>query len=158
MMNNLAQIIAYFCLNYPYPQELSDARLTKMVYLSDWFASLSLGDQLTEISWYFNHYGPYVDDISATALAYPNMFNINYDQNYYGNTKKTIQYVGNHSLINIDEQTKIILDTVMDQTKHMYFNDFINFVYSTYPIAKNDRYAYLNLPDLAKEYKTILVQ
>lgn len=157
-MNILAQIIAYYCINYPYPQELSDARLTKMVYLSDWFSSLSLGHQLTEISWYFNHYGPYVEDISATAQAYPHMFNISLDQNYYGNTKKIIQYVGDNSLINIDTQTRIILNTVMDQTKHMYFNDFINFIYSTYPISKNDRYAYLDLPNLAAEYKIILAQ
>lgn len=157
MMNKLAQIIAYYCLNYPYPQELSDARLTKMVYLSDWFASLSLGHQLTEVAWYFNHYGPYVDDISATAQAYSNLFKISFDQNYYGNTKKTIQYVGDSSLINIDINSKIILDTVMERTKHMYFNDFISFVYSTYPITKNDRYAYLNLPELAREYNKILL-
>lgn len=156
-MNILAQVMAYYCLTYPHPQELSDARLTKMVYLSDWFSSLSLGNQITDISWYFNHYGPYVEDVLTTAQRYPDLFKVSLEQNYYGNTKKIIQYVGSSSLLTLNEQTKIILNAVVEQTKHMYFNDFIEFIYSTYPISKNDRYAYLDLPNLAKEYKTVAV-
>jgi len=154
-MNLLAQIIAYYCLQYPYPGELSDARLTKMVYLSDWFSSLSLGNQLTNISWYFNHYGPYVDDVFNTVQARPDLFDISIDSNYYGNNKKTIRFKGDAAFINLPPHIQRILDTVVIETQHMYFNDFINFVYSTYPIAKNDRYAYLDLPNLAREYKTI---
>lgn len=152
-MNFLAQIIAYYCLHYPYPGELSDARLTKMVYLSDWFSSLSQGNQLTNISWYFNHYGPYVDDILNTVQSRPDLFDVNIEPNYYGNSKKTIRFRGNSSFINLPPHTRRILDTVMSETQHMYFNDFIDFVYSTYPIAKNDRYAYLDLPRLAREYQ-----
>lgn len=150
-MNYLAKIIAYYCIHYPYRDELSDARLTKMVYLADWFSSLSSGKQLTHIRWYFNHYGPYVDDVIDAVQASSRFFQINTEYNYYGNSKKLISYKGHESLIQLDSFTIHILNTVVEETKHMYFNEFIDFVYSTYPIAKNDRYAYLNLEELARE-------
>jgi len=60
-MNNLVdEIIKYICLNYPYKYKLSKARLTKMVYLIDWYYSKLNKHQMTNISWEFNHYGPYV--------------------------------------------------------------------------------------------------
>ncbi len=116
-MNILAQVMAYYCLTYPHPQELSDARLTKMVYLSDWFSALSLGDQITDISWYFNHYGPYVEDVLTTAQRYPDLFKVSLEQNYYGNTKKIIQYVGSSSLITLNEQTKTAVDSLIELTE-----------------------------------------
>lgn len=152
-MDILTRIIAYYCLRYPYPEELSDARLTKMVYLSDWFSSLSKGRQLTNISWYFNHYGPYVDDVYQTVLHNPDIFNINYENNYYGNSKKIIKCKKDLTSLRLDSITRDILDAVIEETQHLYFNNFIDYIYSTYPIAKNDRYAFLDLPYLAQEFK-----
>ncbi|MFC0274215.1 Panacea domain-containing protein [Metabacillus herbersteinensis] len=34
-----------------------------MVYLADWYSALKNGKQLTNIEWYFDHYGPYVVDV-----------------------------------------------------------------------------------------------
>ena len=59
----LRDVVAYLCSHYPHREELSKARLTKMVYLADWKSALQRGSQLTEIKWQFNHYGPYVDDV-----------------------------------------------------------------------------------------------
>ncbi|MEZ5576726.1 MAG: DUF4065 domain-containing protein [Candidatus Competibacteraceae bacterium] len=59
-MNRLQNIMAYFGIEYPHKFELSKARLTKMIYLADWFSSLADGKKLTDIEWLFNHYGPYV--------------------------------------------------------------------------------------------------
>lgn len=70
-MNKLQKIIAYFCIRYPYKGELSKARLTKLVYLADWFSALIDDHQLTDIDWLFNHYGPYVDDVFEVASRSP---------------------------------------------------------------------------------------
>ncbi|WP_336938329.1 Panacea domain-containing protein [Acinetobacter modestus] len=152
MENKLEKIMAYICQNYPFKDELSDARLTKMIYLTDWFSSVLVGHQATDIEWVFNHYGPYVKDISELANSSKN-FIVKKKLNPYGNNKAVIAYVGED--IDIDITSKKIINKVIDKTKSMYFNDFIDYVYSTYPIKNNDRYTILNLPELAQQYKAL---
>lgn len=146
--------MCYFCQNYPYRDELSNSRLTKLVYLSDWFSCLLYGKQLTEIRWVFNHYGPYVDDIIDTARQ-DRLFVISYSQNFYGDNKLIISCDENYQpMISIKE--KNIIDFVIEKTKSMYFNEFIDYVYSTYPISSQQRYLNLDLVSLAREYKSTL--
>ncbi|WP_333661329.1 Panacea domain-containing protein [Acinetobacter sp.] len=152
MENKLEKIMAYICQSYPFKDELSDARLTKMIYLTDWFSSVLVGHQATDIEWVFNHYGPYVKDISELANSSKN-FIVKKKLNPYGNNKAVITYVGED--IDIDITSKKIINKVIDKTKSMYFNDFIDYVYSTYPIKNNDRYTILNLPELAQQYKAL---
>jgi uncharacterized phage-associated protein len=151
LKTNLEKIIAYICQQYPYKDELSDARLTKMVYLTDWFSSLVDDKQATEIKWLFNHYGPYVPDIYQVAKDNGN-FVVKTKSTVYGNHKKIIDYIGDDK-INLEPLIKSVIDKVIDKTKSMYFNDFIDYVYSTYPVKNNDRYSILDLPRLAHEYR-----
>ena len=153
-MFNLREIMCYFCQNYPYRDELSNSRLTKLVYLSDWFSCLLYGKQLTEIRWVFNHYGPYVDDIIDTARQ-DRLFVISNSQNFYGDNKLIISCDENYQpMISIKE--KNIIDFVIEKTKSMYFYEFIDYVYSTYPISSQQRYLNLDLVSLAREYKSTL--
>ena len=62
-MASIKDVLAYIITKYPYESELSKARLTKLVYLSDWESSVSRGKSITDLEWYFNHYGPYIDEI-----------------------------------------------------------------------------------------------
>lgn len=148
MNNILLQIIIYFCKYYPHSAELSDARLTKMVYLSDWFSCLLRGKQITNIQWIFNHYGPYVDDVKVEVEHNPNLFQIETTLNFYGDYKKIIslkkemcnQLQTSQFSIKLDPQTQEILKLVIEKTQKLYFNDFITYVYSTYPIIKNTKY------------------
>lgn len=149
-MNDLEKIMAYICQTYPFKDELSDARLTKMVYLTDWFHSVLKSQQSTEIIWVFNHYGPYVKDIYSLAESSKNFVVVN-KPTVYGNSKTVINYIGEP--ITLEPTLEKIIDKIIDKTKGMYFNDFIDYVYSTYPIKNNDRYAILDLPELAKEYR-----
>ncbi|WP_075167849.1 MULTISPECIES: Panacea domain-containing protein [Acinetobacter] len=152
-MNRLIDVIAFFCISYPYPSELSDARLTKMVYLADWFYSLAYEEQITQINWYFNHYGPYVDDIYLCAKNHNDKFQISYEQTAFGSVKTVIQFIGSRDEIILTTQVEKILYLVIEKTKSMYFNEFIEYVYSTYPIKSKERYAFLDLPKLANQYK-----
>lgn len=151
-MNRLQNILAYLCIHYPHKGELSKARLTKLVYLADWFSALSDDQQMTDIKWLFNHYGPYVDDITNCAQT-SNQFKITTEQTLHGSTKYLIQFIGDLDEDTLSKRDKQILGVVIDKTKQMYFNDFINYVYSTYPIQSKDRYSYLDLLSLANEYK-----
>lgn len=151
-MNRLQNIIAYLCLNYPYPNELSNSRLTKLVYLADWGSALADERQLTNIQWLFNHYGPYVDDIKE-AVEYSNDFVFQSDSNMFGSSKNIIRFRGDLYNLNLSHRDKTILDLVMERTKSMYYNDFIDYVYSTYPVHSQNRYSHLDLVSLAREYK-----
>jgi hypothetical protein len=37
----------------------------------------------------------------------------------------------------------------------MYFNDFIDYVYSTFPVSSNERYSSLDLVGLASKYRRL---
>lgn len=150
-MNKLENIIAYFCRHYPHQHELSKARLTKLVYLADWFSSLLNGEQLTEIEWVFNHYGPYVDDVENVARKNSDNFTLTQTYTGYGDVKYLISFNDNVA-IELDESEERILDFVITRTQDMYFNQFIDYVYSTYPIQAKERYSRLNLQELAREY------
>jgi len=151
-MNKLQSIVAYLCLKYPYKSELSKARLTKLVYLADWFSSLVDGKPITNIEWLFNHYGPYVDDV-VDSIRNTSEFSIECEPNGYGATKHLISFRGNENEINLSSRERAILNVVIEKTKSLYFNDFIDYVYSTYPVKSQERYSTLDLESLAKEYK-----
>jgi hypothetical protein len=151
-MNKLQQVIAYLCLNYPYKSDLSKARLTKLVYLSDWFSALNNEKQLTNIEWVFNHYGPYVDDVINAADPTVG-FRRDIDQTMYGSSKCVISFQGDDSKIELKQDEKSILDFVINKTQNLYFNSFIDYVYSTYPVKTKERYSTLNLVALAEQYR-----
>jgi len=152
-MNKLQSIIAYFCINYPHKGELSKARLTKLVYLTDWYSALVDDKKLTNINWIFNHYGPYVDDVVNNANKSEG-FTISKEQTAYGTDKYLIGFKGDFDESSLSSRERQILDAVIEKTKSLYFNDFINYVYSTYPITSKKRYSELDLVGLAKSYKS----
>ncbi len=151
-MNRLQNIMAYFCIEYPHKSELSKARLTKMIYLADWFSSLADGKKLTDIEWLFNHYGPYVEDVMDNASVSEG-FRISQEVTMYGSQKYVVSFVGELDSESLSQRDKKILDLVIEKTKSLYFNDFINYVYSTYPVKSKNRYSTLDLVALANEYK-----
>lgn len=151
-MNRLQNIMAYFCIEYPHKSELSKARLTKMIYLADWFSSLADGKKLTDIEWLFNHYGPYVEDVMDNASVSEG-FRISQEVTMYGSQKYVVSFVGELDSESLSQRDKKILDLVIEKTKPLYFNDFINYVYSTYPVKSKNRYSTLDLVALANEYK-----
>ncbi|MDX7827491.1 Panacea domain-containing protein [Aeromonas caviae] len=153
-MNKLQKIIAYFCVKYPHKGELSKARLTKLVYLADWFSALIDDRQLTDIDWLFNHYGPYVDDVVEVASRSP-YFSIVSEQTMYGSDKYLISFNGYFDENSLPYRERQILDFVINKTKHLYFNDFIDYVYSTYPVESRNRYSRLDLVSLAREYNDL---
>ncbi|WP_319380661.1 Panacea domain-containing protein [Thiomicrorhabdus sp.] len=151
-MNKIQSIIAYLCNEYPHKSEITKARLTKMVYLADWFSALLKGKQLTDINWVFNHYGPYVDDVVEAAQTNYG-FKIETESTPYGTPKYIISFHGNSENIDLTNDDKEILQKVIEKTRSLYFNDFVDYVYSTYPVKTNERYSTFNLEQLAQQYK-----
>ncbi|MDD3419016.1 MAG: Panacea domain-containing protein [Candidatus Gastranaerophilales bacterium] len=158
MEHNLRDIILYICKKYPHKNELSNARLTKLVYLSDWKNVLNNGRQLSGIDWIFNHYGPFVDDVLQEAQFNDDLFTVSYEKTIYGNLKQVINIRKNIET-EIDEDDLLdanargIINAVIEKTSPKSWNQFIQMVYSTYPVLTSEKGTHLNLIELRKKYK-----
>lgn len=155
-MSKLNNVIRYLTSKYPHKHELSKTRLTKMVYLSDWYYTQKYNKQITNIEWYFDHYGPYVTDVYETALD-DKYLSIEKGFSLYGAPKTTIKINDDYvtAKIKLNKKEIEVLDAVIEDTKDLYWQDFIEKIYSTYPIREGQRYSNLNLVELAEENRKI---
>ena len=156
MKDKIKNILKYLLKEYPHKSELSASRLTKMLYLADWKSALENGKQITDTTWHFNHYGPYVDDFMEIAENDQDIELVD-DVTIFGGRKKLIKLSkkGEQDYdINPDEQ--YILDFVIAKTESKNYEDFITLVYSTFPVMSNTKYSDLDLVELAKQYKKLL--
>lgn len=150
-MSEMRNIVAYICAKYPHKNELSKARLTKLVYLSDWRSALVSGETVTSINWKFNHYGPYVDDVMDVVRS-DKSFTVRGEVNMFGSPKETIYYNGSEP--EVDGDDKKIIDFVISKTKNLTWDGFIKLVYSTYPVLVSEKQTYLDLSAIAARYKS----
>ena len=157
-MVELIDIISYILKNYPHKTELSNARLTKMIYLIDWRSAFDYGEQITNINWYFDNYGPFVHDVEDVINNNSGLIKRVDTYTIYG-TKKTMFLLKNEDINfdNLSENVISTIDIIIEKTKRLYWKDFIDFVYSTYPIVTSERYTFLNLIKKAEEYKKELL-
>lgn len=153
-MNNLLNIIYYICLNYPNNEDLSNARLNKIIYLADWRNVLRRGRQVSNINWVFNHYGPFVFDIIDEVNAHENIFEVKCIANDFGAPKQIISLKGGLNQVNTNIEDSDSIDFIIEKTKDMGFNKFIQYVYSTYPVLSSQHGEALNLLEKAEEYRT----
>lgn len=151
---NINDIVAYVIKNYPRPDELSKARLNKIIYLIDWKSILLHGKPITSIQWVYNHYGPYVNDIEESLIK-DERFSFKKKSNIYGNEKTVIELINQENFIEPTSDEKEVIDFIIEKTKKFNFNNFIKLVYSTYPIISQPQGSTLNLIELANEYKNL---
>ena len=152
-MVNLIDIISYILKFYPYKNELSNARLTKMIYLMDWRFAFDHGKQITNIKWYYDNYGHFDHDIK-NAINYKEKIKKIIMYTIYGN-KKTLFSLKNNDIKfdNLSEDIISTINIIIEKTKNLSWEQFINFIYSTYPIVTSERYTFLDLVKKAEEYK-----
>ncbi|MCE2930269.1 MAG: SocA family protein [Vampirovibrionales bacterium] len=153
-MDTLKDTIYYLIDKYPYKNELSNARLTKLVYLSDWHQAINRQKQITSIDWYFDNYGPFVWDVENTVKENNDLMVYEEHKTIFGSPKKLFKIIDKSYKPELSEEQKNSLDHVIEKTKSLNFNDFIKLVYSTYPIMTSERYSKLNLVEKAKDYAT----
>lgn len=155
-MADLKDIIGYILQQYPHKSELSNARVTKMVYLADWKQMLNDRHQISGIDWYFDNYGPFVWDVKRAVDDNKDVFDIVHTMNGNGGTKTLFSLKpGKNNSFQLNDCEKKAIDAVIDNTKSLYWDDFITFVYSTYPVASNERYSSLDLKKAADEYQLV---
>jgi hypothetical protein len=149
----LKDILVYILQEYPYKSELSNARVTKIIYLADWRHVLENNTQVSTIKWFFNSYGPFVWDIMETAKNNTDIFDIDETENLQGQEKRLIVLRNENFQPQLTKTEKAAIDHIIKVTKPMSWENFIRLVYSTHPIISSERYTHLNLIDKAKEYQ-----
>jgi hypothetical protein len=154
-MAELRDVIAYILKKYPSRQleELSNARLTKMVYLVDWLGCLSTGRQITRIKWRFDNHGPFVWDVKDCAQSNPNLFSVEQDRNAFGAKRTRFNLRDESYKPNLSSFEMSAVDKIINISSPLYWSDFISLVYGTHPIASSERYTDLDLVQKAAEYK-----
>lgn len=154
-MNTLKDVIAYLLRRYPHAEDLSKARVTKMVYLADWKSAIEYGRQVTSIRWYFDNYGPYRPDVYNEVLANDELFSITDTNNMFGDRKSVLSLKNSSYEPHLSEAAKRVLDHVIDETQMLNWTDFISLIYGTFPISLSPRYTDLDLVQLAIRYKKL---
>lgn len=152
-MAKLQDILAYMLQRYPHSGDLSNARVTKMVYLADWRHVLEEGRQISSIRWYFDNYGPFVWDVLDTVNSNPFVFRAKETINAYGSHKTAISCIDASYAPQLDPSERHAIDHVIQATAPLGWQQFIGLVYSTHPIVRSERFTHLDLRKLATEYK-----
>lgn len=149
----LEDLVYFVIKNYPVKSHLSKARLTKIIFLMDWKYCLDYWEQITNINWYFDTYGPYVPDIVNLTQKENSLFKTNDFINFFNNLWTIIDIKNSNYNPEINNNIKEVFQFIINATSKLNFSDFINFVYSTYPIQVSNRFSYLNLEELSNQYK-----
>jgi hypothetical protein len=153
-MASLDHVIAYVVRRYPYKDDLSNARLTKMIYLADWYNAKNRKRPVTNIRWYYDNYGPFVWDIYRTARESP-IFKIRSSRTIFGHPKDIIEVSDEGFEPELTTDEKNALDHVIEETKDLGWAPFIQLIYATYPVASSSKYTHLNLERLANDYESL---
>ena len=75
----------------------------------------------------------------------------------YGSPKDLILAKDGAPAPKLSSNVTRILDHMIKETAPLYWKDFIQLVYSTYPVVSQPRYTDLDLPVLALEYESDLM-
>lgn len=153
-MATLKDVIFYLISKYPKlaNSDLSNARVTKMVYLSDWHHAVNYSKQITNIHWFFDNYGPFVHDVKQEVESHQNIFSVKKATNYFGREKTLFEINDSAYQPSLTDDEKQSMDHVINTTQTLGWDSFIKLVYSTYPIMTSERYTPLDLISKAHSY------
>lgn len=155
--SNLKDLVAYVLLRYPYPDDLSNSRLTKLIFLIDWKFCLVDGRKASGIEWYFDHYGPYVEDVIELA-RFDSDFQVLSVRGRSGSVKNIIGLSKDFcDVVRLDEVSESCVKFIIDLTADKSYDEFIEFVYSLYPVVTCPRYSDIDLVKKAREYKKLIL-
>jgi uncharacterized protein YwgA len=154
-MASIKDVVAYIINSYPYKAELSNARITKMIYLADWHHAIKYRSQVTHIKWYFDNYGPYVSDVITDVTKNPDLFNVEKIKNLYGTPKNLISLKDESYIPSLKQSQMKSLDFIIEITKSLNWTEFVSLVYSTYPITSSEKYYHLDLVEKATAYSKL---
>lgn len=152
-MPNLRDVIVYICQHYPREQELTETRLTQIVYLADWLHAVQHGVPFLDIAWEFNIYYGLSTDPIANVVAEDEVFELAEISDVFGYPKRVVRLKEEVSQVPLPETEMRVIDAVIQTASSGTFDSFIRYLYHTFALASETGASKLNLNDLARRYK-----
>lgn len=155
-ISKIESLLVYICAKYPYKKELSVRRLIHTIYLCDWLSVLIHDKQVSDVKWYFDHYGPDSKDITQIITHNAKIFKeINSGTTRIDNIINLQKSIIGKCLFlfELDNDSKKIINKIINKTKHIYSNELMNLVYNTEPVSYGIRYQNMDLIKSKKELK-----
>jgi len=152
-MKNLLDTILYIFEEYRKKDELSTARLVLLVFLIDWKFAIENERQFTETKWTYEQFGPFSKDILILIKNKKDIFKIDIIKKSDGMTTERLTLKSN-SVIEIKNfEAKSAADFILENTYSMTWSEFIQLVFSSYPIISNSKNTQLDLSKDSLRFK-----
>jgi hypothetical protein len=149
-MSDVREVIGYLCSRNKLP--LSKMRLAKLLYLADWTNAQKYGQQLTDLQWRFNRYGPYADNVDIVELARNSKdFDILRVKDSFGSDTDFVKCLVEKPYKDLSSTARETLDSVLHDYYAEPFQAFSDSVLRTYPLLSQKPDLELDLPKLAQE-------
>ena len=141
-MAYVEDVLAYLSHNYPWPGQLSMARLSYMLYLADWRSALLYDKPVSNVRWHLEGNAPQPSQRDPHgAMTWDELERIFLELIAEGNPE------------NVERQEKAVLDYVIATACERSLVDLIRLVNSTFPVITQPQNQTLNLVGLAQDYR-----
>ena len=137
-------------------RRMARSTLAKLVYLTDYLYAKKYGKAYTATKWYYDDYGPFVDDVEK-AITGVSGVSVESGKNPMGKAATYFSYDGDTPSIQ-DEALKCILDHIVELYESYGYNKFVKYVCNTYPAKKTSKYERIDLNRLVAEEKEVVVE
>ncbi|MDO5105957.1 Panacea domain-containing protein [Capnocytophaga sp.] len=151
-MERVINILDYLYLKYPNPNQLSISRVMKLLYLIEWRYAITKFEKLTDIEWINTEYGPFYKSLRDIFNESSN-FDVKDDIDDNGRKQTMIFFLNRKGDINLKENTKEVINFVIDICKDYSWVELNSLVNSTYGVINTQQEQVINILELAKKYK-----
>lgn len=151
-MERVINILNYLYSEYPNPNQLSISRVMKLLYLIEWRYAITKFEKLTDIEWLHTAYGPFYKSLRSIFSESSN-FDIKLDIDDKGREQTIIIFLNKKENISLNDETKEVIDFVIEHCKDYSWIELNNLVNSTYGVMNTPQGHIIDIIQLAKKYK-----
>lgn len=152
-MKNLLETILYIFEEYRKKDELSSARLVLLIFLIDWKFAIDNGKQFTEAKWVYEHFGPFSNDVFTLIRKKNDIFKVDIIKKEDGEITERL-FLKSNSIVGVKNfEAKSAADFILENTYSMTWSEFIQLVFSSYPIISNSKNTQLDLSKDSLRFK-----
>lgn len=151
-MDRVINILDYLYLNYPNSNQLSMSRVMKLLYLIEWRYAITKFKKLTDIEWLQTEYGPFNKSL-RTIFNESSNFDVSIKIDDNNKEQIIIVFLNKKENLEAHEETKEVVDFVIQHCKDYSWSELNNLVNSTFGVINTPQGQIINIIQLAKKYK-----
>ena len=151
-MERVINIIDYLYLNYPNSNQLSLSRVMKLLFLIEWRFAITKFEKLTDVEWMQTEYGPFYKALRNIINESSNFeISIKLDDN--NREQIVIVFLNKKEDINLNEETKEVVNFVIVHCKDYSWSELNNLVNSTFGVLNTQQGHIIDVVNQAIKYR-----